>query len=136
MLRSDLSDHSNPYTVVIETITHEGDNDNKEREEKICFKNYAPFRSCKSKINNTFKDNVEDIDVVIAMFNLLEYSDNCSMTSGSLWNYYRDEINDDSNENNAVNNSINNNKTITSKYFEYKTKLIGSTPNNNNILDA
>ena len=35
MLRSDLSDHSNPNTVVIETITHEGDNDNKEREEKI-----------------------------------------------------------------------------------------------------
>ena len=136
MLRSDLSDHSNPYIVVIETIALEGDDDNKEREEKLCFKNYAPFRSCKSKINNTFIDNVEDIDVVIAMFNQLEYSDNCSMTSGSLWNYYRDEINDDSNENNAVNISINNNKTITSKYFEYKTKLIGSTPNNNNILDA
>ena len=136
MLRSDLSDHSNPYTVVIETITHEGDDDNKEREEKLCFKNYAPFRSCISKINNTFIDNAEDIDVVMAMCNLLEYNDNCSMTSGSLWNCYRDEINDDANENNAVNNSINNNKTITSKYFEYKAKLIGSTPNNNNILDA
>ena len=54
----------------------------------------------------------------MAMCNLLEYSDNCSMTSGSLWNCYRDEINDDANENNAVNNRINNNKTITSKYFE------------------
>ena len=68
------------------------------------------------------------------MYNLLEYSDNYSMASGSLWNYYRDEINDDANEN--VNNRINN-KTKASKYFEYKTKLIGSTPNNdNNILDA
>ena len=72
----------------------------------------------------------------MAMCNLLEYNDNCSMTSGSLWNCYRDEINDDANENNAVNNRINNNKTITSKYFEYKAKLIGSAPNNNNILDA
>ena len=48
-------------------------------------------------------------------YNLLEYSDNYFMTSGSLWNYYRDEINDDTNENNGINNRINNNKTITSK---------------------
>ena len=58
------------------------------------------------------------------------------MISSSLWNYYGDEINDDANENNAACNNINNNKTITSKYFEYKTKVIGRTPNNNNILDA
>ena len=42
------------------------------------------------------------------MYNLLEYTDNYSMTSGGLWNYYRDEINDDANEN-ANNNRINNN---------------------------
>ena len=58
------------------------------------------------------------------------------MISGSLWNYYRDEANDDENENDNANNMINNNKTIRSKSFEYKTKIIGSTPNNNNILDA
>ena len=58
------------------------------------------------------------------------------MTSGNLWNYYKDEINDDANEKNAANNTINNNKTITSKSFEYKTKLIGSMPNNNNAIDA
>ena len=69
------------------------------------------------------------------MFNLLEYTDNCSMTSGSLWNYYRDEINDDANEN-AINNRINNNKTITSKFFEYKTKIMESTSNDNNTLDT
>ena len=57
------------------------------------------------------------------------------LTSGSLWNYYRDEIKD-ANENNATNNRINDNKTIASKSFEYKTKLKESTPNNNNILDA
>ena len=72
----------------------------------------------------------------MAMYSLLEYSDNYSMTSGSLWNYYRDEINDDANENNAACIMINNKKTITDKSFEHKTKLIGSTPNNNDILDA
>ena len=87
-----------------------------------------------SKINNTYIDNAEDLDIVMPMYNLLEYSDNYSITSGSLWNYYRDEINDDENE--SVNNRINNNKTIRSKSFEYKTKLIGSTPSDNNILDT
>ena len=51
-------------------------------------------------------------------------------------NYYRDEINHDANENNAANNRINSNKPIANKPLEYKTKFIGSTPNNNNILDA
>ena len=46
------------------------------------------------------------------MYNLLEYSNNCSMTSGSLWNFYRDKITDDANEDNATNNRINNNKTM------------------------
>ena len=54
----------------------------------------------------------------------------------SLWNYYRDEINDDGNENNDNGNNINYNNIITSKSFEYKTKFIGTTPNNYNILDT
>ena len=58
------------------------------------------------------------------------------MTSGSLWNYYRDEANDDGNENNGARDKIYDNKTIASKSFKYKTKLTGSTPNNNNMLDA
>ena len=70
------------------------------------------------------------------MYNLLEYSKNYSMTSGSLWNFYRDKITDDANEDNATNNRINNNKTMKSKSFEYETELIGRTPNSNNIFDA
>ena len=58
------------------------------------------------------------------------------MASGRFWNYYRGEVDDDANENDAANNRINKNKTTTSKSFEYKTKLIGNMPNNNNILDA
>ena len=71
------------------------------------------------------------------MYNLLEYSEKYSITSASLWNYCRDEINDSANENNEANNyRINNNKTGTSKSFECKTKIMGRTPDYNNILDT
>ena len=63
--------------------------------------------------SNTFKDNAEDLDTLMLMYNLLEYSDNYSMSSRSLWNYYVDEVNNDANENNdASNYRINNNNTI------------------------
>ena len=58
------------------------------------------------------------------------------MTSGSLWNYYRDGINDDENENDANKNMVNHNKTTTSKSFKYKTKITGGTANNGNRLNA
>ena len=58
------------------------------------------------------------------------------MTSGSLRNFYRDEINDDENENDNATNKINNNKTITIKSFEYKTKIIGRTSDDNNTLNT
>ena len=56
-----------------------------------------------------------NLDLVIRMYNLLEYSDNYSLTSGNLWNYYEDQINDNAIENNALNNI--NNKKITCKYL-------------------
>ena len=94
------------------------------RNTNLTFKNNSPLRSCISKINNTFIDNSEDLDIVLPTSNLSEYSDNYSVTSGSLWNYYRDDVNDAASK-------INNKKTTASKSFEYKTKLIGNTPNNN-----
>ena len=73
----------------------------------------------------------------ISILLLLGYSDNYSVTSGSLWNYYRDEMNDSANENNDADNyGINNNKTTTSKFFEDNAKIIGRTSNDNNILNA
>ena len=65
--------------------------------------------------------------------NLLECSENYSMRSGSLWNHYRDEINDSAIENNDICNRISSNKN---RFFEYKVKIIRSTPNNNDIFDA
>ena len=69
------------------------------------------------------------------MYSLVEYSNNYSMTSERLWNYYRDEINNDENENDNK-NRLNNNKTIASRSFKCKTKLIGSTPDNEDRLNA
>ena len=71
----------------------------------------------------------------MSVYNLLEYNDNYSMTSGSLWNYYRNEVNDDANEI-VANYRINNNKTTISRSFEYKAKVIKRTPANNNIFNT
>ena len=70
------------------------------------------------------------------MYSLLEYSDNFSMTSWSLWNCYRDEINDSDIETDNDANKLNNGKIIPSKSFEFKTRIIRSTPNYNNTLNA
>ena len=134
MFRSDLCDYSDAYFVVVNTV--EGENNPKKGNKKLSFENNDPFSSCISKINNTFIDNAEDLGVAMPKYNLLEHSDNYSIPSGSLWNYYRDEINDDANENNAVSKNINNTKRMASKSLEYKTKLLGRTPNNNDILNA
>ena len=74
---------------------------------KIVFKNCAPFTGCISEINNTKIDNKKNIDVVMMMYNLIEYNDNYSKISGSLWQYYRDEqsLNDDTVINNFPGNS-------------------------------
>ena len=83
MLRSDLCDYSDAYIVINRGITVEGNNVAKTRKKKLIFKNNAPFRSCISIIN-TFIDNAEDLGIFMPMYDLLEYSDNFSMTSGCL----------------------------------------------------
>ena len=96
MLRSYLCDYSDAYIVVKGTIDllAAAANEYDKAEKDFAFKNNAPFRSCISKINSTLIDNAEDLDIVMPMYNLLKFSQNYSMTSGSLWNYYRDEIDD------------------------------------------
>ena len=119
------------YIVVKGTITVEGTNDANKRNKKLTFKNNSSFRLCISKINGTLIDSAEDLNIAIPMYNLFEYCESCSMTSGTLWNCYREEINDDAN-----NYRINNKKTTTSKSFEYKTKIIVNAPDNENKLNA
>ena len=126
MLISDLRDFSDAYSVAKGTITI-ADPDNDACHKKLAFKNNALFIFCISKINNTLIDNAEDLDFVIPMYNLLEYSQKYSKTTGSLWNYYRDEPNSGvGGENDSINYSIEN-----SKSFEYKTSITGKFEGNN-----
>ena len=131
MLRSDLCDYNDAYNVVKERISVKRNNNAKIRNKKLIFKNNAQLR-----VNNKFIDNAKDFDTVMPMYSLLECSSNYFMTSESLWNYYKDEVNDDANENNAANSKINNKKTITSKSFKCKTKITGRIPDDNNTFDT
>ena len=122
MLRSDLCDYSDAYTIVKGDIIVTDPNNNA-YDKKITFKNNAPFTSCILKINSTLIDNAEYLDIVMPMYNLIEYSKNYSKTTGSLWNYYRDEPNSGAEGN--INYSIKD-----SKSFDYKTKITGRLEGN------
>ena len=88
----------------------------------LAFKNNSPLVSCISKVNGVLIENAEDLDIVMPMYNLLEYSKIYSKTSGSLWNYYRDELTDETNDNNGPNKNV-----INSKYFKHKASIAGNT---------
>ena len=80
MLKSSLCDYSDAYILVKGTISVNNtaaagtavNNNNR----KVIFKNCSPFTNCMSEINNTQVNNVKDIDIVMPMYNLIEYSDN------------------------------------------------------------
>ena len=131
-----ICDFNDAYIVAKGKISVRGTNDANKINKNLTFKNSGSFRWCMSKINNTFINNEEDLDIVMPMYNLLEYGNNYSMTLTSLWNCYRDKVSDSANEIDDNDNKINKNKTTTNKFFESKTKIIGSTSNSNNVLDA
>ena len=122
MSRSDLCDFSDAYIVVMGNITvtkktfaandfeapintvanattTNTENNNACDEKKSVFKNNAPFINYISKINGVKIDNAEDLDVIMPMYNLLEYSKNYRKTTGSLWSYDTDEPNSSTNDN-------------------------------------
>ena len=82
MLRSKLCDYVDSYILVKRTITITGAGANAdarnadERDKGVTFKNCAAFSKCISRINNTDIDNAHDFDIVMPMYNLIEYSDN------------------------------------------------------------
>ena len=87
MLRTDLYDYSDAYVWVKGTITVTDPNNNANFDRRLRFRNNAAFISCISKIKGELVENAEDLDIVIPMYNLLEYSKNYEKTSGSLFNY-------------------------------------------------
>ena len=128
MLRSDLCDYSDAYILVNGTITvtaNAGANNIRNKKNKpLILKNNAPFVSCITKINHEFIEDADDLDIVVSMYSLLEYSKNYRKTIESLCNYYRDELSDD-----ADNPNFDNIKVVNSKAFKYKNKIIGNTYN-------
>ena len=93
ILRSRLCDYKDEYILVQGTMSMAAqawDNPNNANK-KVIFKNCAPFTDCIGEINNTQIDNAKNIDVIMPTNKLIEYSDNYSKASGSLWQFYRDE---------------------------------------------
>ena len=150
MLRSDLCDFSDAYIVVKGNITvnkrtftvddfeapnntadnvtaTNNANDNEFGEKKFVFKNNAPFINCISEINGVKIDNAENLDVVMPMYNLLEYSKNYKKTTGSLWNCYRDEPSSTIDDNNITHSILN------SESFDYETNFMENGVAHNNL---
>ena len=126
MLKSSLCDYSDAYILVKGTITVNdtavADVDANNTNKKVIFKNCAPFTNCICEINNTQVDNAKDIDIVMSMHDLMEYNNNYSKTSGSLWQYCKDIPAVDNN--NAILNFAKNNLTDS---FNFKVKMAGQT---------
>ena len=128
MLKSSLCDYSDAYILVKGTISVNNtaaqgaapNNTNK----KVIFKNCALFTNCISEINNTQIDNAKDIDIVMLMYNLIEYSDNYAKTTGSSWQYCKDIP--ALNANGEITHFTEGNPTDS---FNFKVKITGRTEN-------
>ena len=140
MLKSSLFDYSDAYIHVQGKITITGNAEPEpdpanprtaaqllaarqadERDKGVAFKNFAPFTNCITEINNTQVDNAKDIDIVMPMYNLIEYSENYAKTTVSLWQYFRDEPDDD---------------LEYSESLKSKIKITGKTPAAGNEKDV
>ena len=128
MLKSSLCDYSDAYILVKGTISVNNtaaqgaaaNNTNK----KVIFKNCAPFTNCISEINNMQIDNAKDIDIVMPIYTLIEYSDNYAKSTGSLWQYSNDTPARNANDEIIV-FDVNN---VTDS-FNFKVKITGQTGN-------
>ena len=126
MLKSSLCDYSDAYILVKGTISVNNtaaagaaaDNTSK----KVIFKNCAPLTNCISGINNTQIDSTKDIDIVMPMYNLIEYCDNYAKSTGSLWKYSKDMP--AQNNNDEIIEFTANNPTDS---FNFKAKFTGRT---------
>ena len=125
MVKSSLCDYCDSYILIEGRITIIGEGDDAtarqtvERNKGVIFKNGASFINYKSEINNTEIDNAKDTDIIMLLYNLIEYSDNYSKTSPVLWQYYKHEPNDNLTD---------------SELFKCKLKITGNTPADDNKI--
>ena len=113
-IKSSLCDYCDAFILVTGNITVAANNDT-----YVAFKNCAPFSTCTTKINDMFVDEANHIYIAMPMYNLIEYNDNYSDTSGSLWKFKRDEV-----PAGNVDLTIDNCQS-----FKYKRALLGKTAN-------
>ena len=111
-IKSSVCDYSGPFILVTGNVTVTASNNT-----DVAFKNYAPFSTCKTEINDVFIDEANHIYIAVPMYNLTEYGDNYSDISGSLWQFKRDEV--------PANNA--DLSTDNSESFRYKAILVGKT---------
>ena len=131
MLRSNFCDYSDAYilgkgtiTVTAPGVNNNANNIRDKRNRPVILKNNAPFVSCITRINGELIEDADDLDIVMSMYNLIEYSKNYRKVIGSLYNYYRDELSNDADDNN-----FDNIKVVKSNTFKYKNKITGNTYN-------
>ena len=110
--------------ITVNGVVNGAENDIARRNRPLTLKNNAPFVSCITRINGELIEDADDLDIVMPMYNLLEYSKNYRKTIGSLYNYYRGELTDDNNPVDFPNTNV-----INSETFKYKNKIIGNTYN-------
>ena len=117
VIKSNLCDYSDAYILVTGEITAPGN----DADTKVAFKNCASFKKCITHINDEHVDDANDLDIVMPMYNLIEYSDNYSDTSGNLWQFKRDEL--------PFNNGADpdNVSTANSTSFKYKPSFINES---------
>ena len=113
VLKSNICDYNDAYILVKGDITITG-----HPVTQVAFKYCAPFTKCITKIDETTIDDAEKLDLVMPMYNLIEYSSNFSETTGSLWFYSKDQ---------ATNFNANIENTNNFKPFNYKAKLLENT---------
>ena len=133
VVTSSLCNYSDAYILVngktkVDNTTTAAAPTNKNK--KLIFKNGAPFTNWISKINNTQADNAEYIDIVMPMYNLIEYSDDFFKTSGSLWQYCKDiqAVNDDG-------NIVDFNGANATDSFNFKIKMTDQTDDDGEIAN-
>ena len=115
-LELSLCDYSDAYILVTGNMTATPNN----AVTQVVFKNCVLFEKCRTETNEIFVDEADFINITMPMYNLIQYSDNYSDTTGSLWNFKRDEIINNAdvpNDNNAPS-------------FKYKVSIIGNTEDN------
>ena len=129
MLKSSLCDYRHAYILFKGTITvpntTAADADPNNTNKKLIFKNCSPSINCISEKIHTQVDDAKDMDIVIPMNNVVEYSDNCSKKSGSLWQYYTGISAGNDNGYIAEFNGAN-----AADLFNFKAKITGQTGNN------